>query len=129
MIDEVLSYPNERKALARGFVSLGYTFGEITFLLNTADRKIQQLGSRGLNESGIHLGVDQVRAHVLRGVGVMLRRWLPRCGGDLGEIVREPMWGKEEVTRREHLFVGMFHGLRASAMMHLYEEGYRLDPE
>jgi hypothetical protein len=129
MIHEVLSYTKERQALAHDLVSLGYTRDEITFLLRTADRKVQQLGTRGLNEDGARLGIEQIRAHLLRGLGTMLRRWLPQREGDLGEIVRKPMWGKEEATRREHFFMGMFHALRAGAMSTFYEEGYRLNVE
>ena len=107
-----ISYAAERTKLERYLSSNGFSRGEQAFLSKGADQRIKDMPQRRLNERGAACGIKAVRAQVLGCLNQLLPSTLPPPERRTGKS----LWSKANISARESLVIGMFHGCRASAL-------------
>ena len=104
----------EWSRLERLLAANGIPEGERTFLSKGAEKRLKELTEKALNARGARCGIEAVRTLVLGCLNSTLEPALQAASID--GTSREALWGRQGISVRAGVFIGMFHACRAGAM-------------
>ncbi|HEV7307606.1 hypothetical protein [Ensifer sp.] len=109
-----VSYSAERARLQKVFATNAFLHDESAFLLKGLDRRLKEMPQGRLNARGAQCGIQAVRALVLGCMNEILPSQLASTVKPAAKTGKA-YWGKDNVSRREALVIGMANMCRASA--------------